>query len=109
MLEGMPFVVKENVGVKGSAAEFSRIQVLNVKTYVFSRSKFSNYDSGTWNWIHTRYYHKFRPEKTTFDDNLTYHLSDLKIMDFLSSRVAQKLGFRGPFSEVIDQRPTFRR
>jgi len=49
MLEGMPFVVKENVGVKGSAAEFSRIQVLNVKTYVFSRSKFSNYDSGTWN------------------------------------------------------------
>ena len=30
-------------------AEFSRIQVLNVKTYVFSRSKFSNYESGTWN------------------------------------------------------------
>ena len=79
--------------------EFSRIQVPNVKTYVFLRYKFPNFNFRTWQTAYTSIYRNFHDRKI-------YHRDwDWKILKLFAKNpkfdefFCQKLTFREFFSE----------
>ena len=88
--------------------EFSRIQVPNVKTYVFSRYKFPNFNFRTWKIAYTSIYRKCYAQKKYHRDG------DWKILKLFAEnpkfykKICQKLTFREFFSEKFENDFDFR-
>ena len=79
--------------------EFSRIQVPNVKTYVFLRYKFPNFNFRTWRIAHTSIYRNFHDRKNIIVIGIEKFWSCLPKTRSLIYFFCQKLTFREFFSE----------